>query len=178
MKRRALLLMLLSSKALADPPASIDNLLTALKSAPTEEAAAALEAQIRALWTQAATPAVRLLLSRARREMSEGAPGDALDSYDAALDLQPNLLEGWRGRAEARRALGDYVGAVHDCQELLKLEPRSFLAFKELAQIAEARRDWRSALAAWRKVLELSPHTPGGQPRLQDLERRAYGEEL
>jgi tetratricopeptide (TPR) repeat protein len=179
-RRRALLLLLLASPATAQTPpkASVDNLLAALKAAPTEEAASALETQIRTLWADAATPAVKLLLARGARELSEGAAGDALDSFDAALDLSPDLLEGWRGRAQARRMLGDYVGAVHDIQELLRREPRSFLAFQELSRIAEARRDWRSALAAWQKVLELSPRTPGGQERLRDLKRRALGEEL
>ncbi|HYZ61027.1 MAG TPA: hypothetical protein VE650_01130 [Acetobacteraceae bacterium] len=159
-------------------PKAIDNLLTALKAAPTEEAAAALETQIRTLWAEAATPAVRLLLSRGTRELSEGATDDALASFDAALDLSPDLLEGWRGRAQARRASGDYVGAVRDLEELLKREPRSFLAFQDLSRLAEARGDWRGALVAWRKVLELSPRTPGGQLRLRDLRRRALGEEL
>ena len=180
-----MLLALLAAPAAAQTPpqappqaAQLDNLLAALKVAPNAQAAAALEAQIRALWTQAATAAVRLLLQRAAREMSENAPGDALDSFDAALDLEPDLLEGWRGRAEARRALGDYTGAVHDIEELLRREPRSFLAFQELSRIAQARGDWRGALAAWQKVLQLSPQTPDGQTRLQDLKRRALGEEL
>lgn len=181
MRRRAVLLTLLAAPAAAQTPspsAQIDNLLAALKVAPNEESAGAIESQIRTMWAQAATAAVRLLLSRGVRELSEQAPGDALDSFDAALDLEPDLLEGWRGRAEARRALGDYDGAVRDIQELLRREPRSFLAFQELTQIAQSRQDWRGALAAWQKVLEFSPHTPGGQERLQDLKRRALGEEL
>ena len=180
MNRRAALLLLLAGPAAAQPASKvpIDNLLAALKSAPNEQAAAALEAQLQQQWQQAASPAVRLLLARGVRELSEHAPSDALDSFDAALDLSPDLLEGWRGRAEARRALGDYVGAVRDVEELLRREPRSFLAFQELSQIAESRRDWRGALAAWTKVLELSPRTPGGQDRLRDLKRRALGEEL
>ena len=181
MRRRPALLLLLAGPAAAQTASqrqSLDNLLAALKAAPNEQAAAALEAQVRQIWEQAASPAVRLLLARGARELSEHAPGDALDSFDAALDLSPDLLEGWRGRAEARRALGDYVGAVHDVEELLRREPRSFLAFQELSQIAESRRDWRGALAAWSKVLELSPRTPDGQERLRDLKRRALGEEL
>ena len=104
---------------------------------------------------------MQLLLARGARELSENAPSDALDSFDAALDLSPDLLEGWRGRALARRALGDYAGAVRDIQELLKREPRSFLAFQDLSRVAEARKDWHGALVAWQKVLELDPHTPG-----------------
>lgn len=177
MRRRAALLLLLTAQAAA-PKSPIDNLLAALKAAPNEGSAAALEAQIREAWVQQASPAVRLLLVRGSRELSENAPGDALNSFDAALDLSPDLLEGWRGRAAARRALGDYMGAVHDIEELLRREPRSFLAFQELSRVAQERGDWRGALAAWTKLLELSPQTPGGQDRLRDLRRRALGEEL
>ena len=160
------------------PATSLENLTAALRTAPSEAAAAALEAQIRQVWAAAGSPAVRLLLSRADREMSLGAPGDALDSFDAALDLSPDLLEGWRGRAAARCSLGDDAGAVRDLQELLRRAPDSFIAFADLSRLAETRRDWRSALAAWQKVLEVDPMTPGGQTRLRDLKRRALGEQL
>ncbi|GAC1348270.1 MAG: hypothetical protein NVSMB18_35950 [Acetobacteraceae bacterium] len=191
--RPALVLLVLAGPALAQGPSptlglgpsvpaltqtSVDNLLAALKVAPNEDAAAALEAQIRALWAGAASPAVKLLLSRGAREISESAATDALASFDAALDLSPDLLEGWRGRAQARRVLGDYPGAIRDIQELLKREPRSFVALQDLSRIAEARGDWRTALAAWQKVLEISPHTAGAQTRLYDLRRRALGEQL
>ncbi len=185
--RRLLVLLLLAGPA-ASPAAApadaettaspSDNLAAALKAAPNETAALALEEQIRESWAHAGTPAVRLLVSRGSRELSEGAPGDALDSFDAALDLTPDLLDGWRGRAAARRSLGDYAGAVRDLEELLRRDPTSFIAFEDLSRVAEARGDWNSALAAWQKVLELDPQTPGGQTRLRDLKRRALGEQL
>jgi len=178
--RRTLLLLLIATPALAQSPSkpNLDALFAALKAAPSEEAAAAIEAQIKAYWADQATAAVKLLLTRGGRELSEHAPNDALDSFDAALDLAPDLLEGWRGRAAARRVLGDYVGAVKDIGEVLKREPRSFVAFQDLSRLSESRGDWKGAYAAWQKVLEISPRTPGGQDRLRDLRRRAFGEEL
>ncbi len=177
--KRFLVLLLLAGPAAAQTAATpSDNLTAALRAAPNEAAAVALEAQIRESWVRAASPAVRLLLARGARELSAGAPGDALDSFDAALDLAPDLLDGWRSRAVARRALGDYTGAVRDLQELLKREPNSFIAFQDLSRLAEARGDWRGALVAWQKLLELDPQSPGGQTRLRDLQRRALGEQL
>ena len=177
--KHLLVLLLLASPAAAQTGATpSDNLAAALKAAPNEAAASALEAQIRAVWAHTGTPAVRLLVARGTRELSEGAAGDALDSFDAALDLSPDLLDGWRGRAAARRSLGDYTGAVRDLQELLRREPSSFIAFQDLSQVAEARGDWKGALVAWQKLLELDPQTPGGQSRLRDLKRRALGEQL
>ena len=179
-RSRTLLLMLLAAgPALgqSSPNPTVDGLLAALRAAPSEEAAAALEAQVRTKWIEAASPALRLLLARGTRELSEGSPGEAVDSFDAALDLDPDLLEAWRGRAQGRARLGDAAGAVRDIQELLRREPRSFVALQDLSRMAEARSDWRGALAAHQKLLEVDPHTPGGQARLRDLRRRALGEE-
>lgn len=173
--------MLLATPVLAQTPdrkAQLDTLLGALRAAPTEEAAAALETQVRTLWAEASSPVLRLLLVRAARELNDNAPGDAADSFDAALDLDPDLLEGWRGRAQARLRLGDAAGAVRDIQEVLRREPRYFPALQDLSRLAESRNDWRGALAAWQKLLEMNPRAPGGQSRLRDLRRRALGEEL
>ena len=156
--------------------AVLDTMLGALRVAPSDAAAEALEEKIREAWANQASPAVKLLLSRGQREMEESAAGEAVDSFDAALDLEPGLLEGWRGRAQARLRLGDPAGAIKDIQEVLRREPRHFAALQDLSRIAESRGDWRGALAAWQKALELSPRTPGGRDRLKDLERRAQGE--
>ena len=179
MLRRALLAALLAGPALGQskPNTALDGLLAALRAAPSEEAAAVLEAQVRAKWLEAASPALRLLLARGVRELNEGSAGDAVDSFDAALDLDPDLLEAWRGRAQARARLGDPAGAVRDIQELLRREPRSFAALQDLSQMAEARSDWRGALAAHQKLLEIDPRTPGGQSRLRELRRRALGDD-
>jgi len=169
------------AQAPAPPPAAankpLDNVLTALRTAPNEAAATALEAQLRGMWRDAASPAVKLLLSRGQRELSEGTPGDAVDSFDAALDLDPDLLEAWRGRAQARLRLGDPAGAARDIQEALRREPRNFAAWQDLSRIAEARGDWKGALAAWQKLLDVDPHSPGAAERLRDLRRRAIGED-
>ena len=161
----------------ADRKPPLDQLLSALQVAPSEETAAALEASIRARWTEQASPAVRLLLTRGAREVGEGAAAEALDSFDAALDLEPELAEAWRGRAQARYRLGDTPGAVRDIQETLRREPRHFVALQDLSRMSEGTGDWRGALAAWEQALALNPRMPDGQARLRDLRRRALGED-
>ena len=161
----------------ADRQAAIDTLLDALKAAPSEQVAAPLEARFAQMMVMQGSPAVTLLLSRGVREIRAGTPQDALDDLDAAITLQPDFAEAYRQRAIARFQSGDTPGAVADIRKTLELQPRNFEAFRTLAQISEAREDWKGAYEAWQKLLELDPKTPGGEQRLNDLRRRALGDE-
>jgi cytochrome c-type biogenesis protein CcmH/NrfG len=157
-------------------PAPIDQLFSALKAAPTEEAAGVVESRILDTWVQQATPAVRLLLARGYRDLGQHAASDAFDSYDGAVTLQPEIAEAWHGRAMARFGLGDTAGAIGDIEQALQREPRDFAALADLSRIAESQGNWKGALAAWQKVLDLAPHTPGGDDRRQELEHKANGQ--
>jgi tetratricopeptide (TPR) repeat protein len=179
--RAALLLVIAAGAAHAQaPPAQhgppLDQLFAALKAAPTEDAAGAVEARILDAWAQQATPAVRLLLARGLRDLGQNAVSGAYDSFDGAIALQPGVAEAWHGRAMARFHLGDAVGAVADMQQALQREPRDFSALSDLSRVAEGQGNWKGALAAWQKVLEIAPHTPGAAGRLRDLERKANGQ--
>lgn len=161
----------------AEKRATLDRLLTALKSAPNEQVAGPLEQRITQLWLNQGTPAVTLLMSRGLRELKANAGQDAIEDFSDAIALDPNLAEAYHQRAIARFAAGDTTGAIADIQATLQHEPRSFAAFSTLSAIAEARKDWKGAYDAWQKVLEIDPMTPGGQDRLKTLRRHAFGEE-
>ncbi|MCW3477440.1 tetratricopeptide repeat protein [Limobrevibacterium gyesilva] len=154
----------------------LDTMIAALKLAPNEETAAALEQRIRQIWMQSGSPAATLLMGRGMRDLGNDADEEALDDFDAVLALEPNLPDAYYRRGLARFALGDYSGALADIEETLKREPRHFAALQSLSRIAEAREDFRGALAAWKKALELSPKTPDGEERLKLLTRKALGE--
>ena len=100
-----------------------------------------------------------------------------MDTFSDAISLQPDLSEAWHQRGIAKYRSGDTPGAVRDLQETVRLEPRNFTAFHTLTDIAVAREDWKTAYAAWQKVLEIDPMTPGGAERLKELKRKAVGEE-
>ncbi len=154
----------------------LDRLLQSLKSAPDESTAAMIEGRIRTLWVKQGSPAAVLLMARGDRDLQGGAEHEALDDYEAALTLEPDYAEGFNRRAAARAALGDFPGALADIGEVLKREPRHFSALQGLSHIAEQRGDWQGALEAWRKAMEIDPHTPGGAARLEMLRKRVEGE--
>lgn len=180
MWRMVAVLLLLAGPAWAQAPApqaaEFNQLFAALKAAPDAEGTAVLESHLRLLWLRQATPATRLLIDRGLREMQASEQKDARQDFDDALALQPDLVEAWYLRAEADQALGDDRAAVRDLGEVLKREPRHFAAWDALSRIAEAEGKWKSALAAWQKVMAIAPQTQGGAERLKDLRRRALGE--
>jgi tetratricopeptide (TPR) repeat protein len=116
-------------------------------------------------------------MSRGLRELSGGQYDDAIEAFTDAIALDPDLSEAYHQRAIAKFKAGDSLGAVRDLEEALRREPRSFGALRTLTEIAAAREDWKSAYAAWEKLLEIDPKTPNGQERLKDLKRRAFGQE-
>ncbi|MBN9509991.1 MAG: tetratricopeptide repeat protein [Alphaproteobacteria bacterium] len=156
--------------------AELDRLFKALKAAPDEITAAAIEGRIRTLWKQQATGAVALLMSRGERDLGNRAGTDALADFDAALELQPDLSEGYNHRAAARMELGDYAGAVRDIQAALAYDPRNFSALQGLSHIAERQGNWKGALEAWQHALDIDPRTPGGIERLEMLQKKVEGE--
>lgn len=155
--------------------AELDSMLSALKAAPSEELAGALEQRIRQAWMQSGSPAATLLMGRGLRDLSNDADAEAQDDFDAVLALEPNLPDAFHRRALARFAQGDYAGALADIEATLTREPRHFPALQSLSRIAEARKDFTGALAAWKKALEISPKTPDGAERLKLLTRKALG---
>lgn len=183
MRRLLCVFLLCATPALAQAPNSgqarrvlLDRMLDQLKTAQSEAEAAPIEARIEHIWIEQGSPAVTLLVSRGLRNLEAGANQEAVDDFDAAITLDPSVAELWYRRALARFALGDTRGAIRDIEETLRREPRHFAAFRALARIAASRQDWKGAYAAWQKLLEIDPKTPGGAEKLKDLKRRALGD--
>jgi tetratricopeptide (TPR) repeat protein len=157
--------------------AELDRLLDRLAQAPDETAAGALEARIRMLWAQDASPAVLLLLRRGQRNLEAEAAADAVEDFDAALTLQPNHAEAWLMRARALSALGDNAAAAADLRQVLVLEPRHFGALLALSGLQQQGGDLPSALRSLEAATALHPFLPGADARLRELRRKVRGEE-
>jgi tetratricopeptide (TPR) repeat protein len=175
--KRALPLILLLTMA-GGPADPTQAMLDALQKAPTPLQASALESKIEAAWQAMATPAVQLLVENAVASLQHNGAQSALADLDAAVDLQPSLADLWRLRAQARFATGDAPGAAADLAQALSREPRSFTALADLSRIAEARKDYKSALLAWKKFMHIDPHAAGADQRLDHLQRQVSGEPL
>lgn len=173
---------LVSAPALAEKPdprkAELGQLLGALPSAPSDEVAARMEQRAQQLWLQSGGPTVALLMSSGARNLSAGNAPEAVADLDAAIVLAPDCADAYSRRALARFEAGDVSGALRDIQEALQREPRHFMALHSLSTIAEQQGNWAGALAAWKQMLVIDPHTEAAQSRLKDLTKHAEGEEM
>ena len=160
----------------ASPQVVTEHMMTALQQATDSTAASIIEAHLRVYLLKAATPAVSLLVERGNRELGASQTGEAITDFSSAIDLQPELAELYRLRALARFQGNDYPGAVHDLEQAVHTEPRDFVAFDDLSHMAEQHGDAKGAYTAWKKLLELDPKTEGGDARLDELRRKAYGQ--
>ena len=154
----------------------IDNLLNQLKIAPDEQAAVLVERRIRDAWMKSGSPSAVLMLQRGMRELAAHDLDRALDAFDSALVL--DYIEAYHRRAVARFEAGKYDLALEDIQAALTREPRHFMVLQSLSRIAEARKDWKGALAAFQRCLDIDPKTPGGADRLATLQKKVTGEAL
>ena len=181
MKRSAAILALTLLAAAAPdpkPPDPAQALLDQLKTAPTALQAASIEQKIEGAWKAMATPAVQLLVENAMTALQHNAAASAFDDLDAAVDLQPTLADLWRLRGQARFATGDESGAAADLAQALSREPRSFPALADLSHLAESRKDFKDALDAWEKFIQIDPHAEGAEKRRDYLQRQVSGQPL
>jgi tetratricopeptide (TPR) repeat protein len=182
------LLLLLAAPALAQAPApaaprgaearraELDRAFSALKDAPDAEGAALVEGRIRQLWAQAMPPTVTLLLNRGVRNLQAGQPGDALEDFDAAITLGPEIPEAWHLRAQAEARLGDLEAAARDLQETLRLEPRHWIALLTWSSLQQGAGDEAGALRSLDAALAINPKMQGGEQRREELRRKVEGQ--
>lgn len=98
-----------------------------------------------------------------------GATGRAIDAYDQAIALRPDLAEAWLNRGAARFAAGDREAALADLNRALELdlaEPE--VALVNRAAVYEAQGDVEAAYRDLTAALEIEPGYP---PALEALER-------
>lgn len=156
--------------------AELDRAFEALRSAPDEAGAALVEGRIRALWAQAASPSVALLLRRGARNVETQMPAEALEDFDAAITLQPDFAEAWFLRAQAQARAGDNTAAGRDLQEALRLEPRHWPALLSLSALQDEAGNAAGAFRTLGAALAINPRMPGGQEKLREQRRKAEGD--
>jgi tetratricopeptide (TPR) repeat protein len=137
---------------------NLDTLFNALKIAPDEQSAKAIEGRIWALWMVSGSDTCNLLMGRVKAAADEKDYDLAIRLLDAVIELKPDYVEGWNRRATVYYMKRDYAHSLADIREVLSREPRHFGALSGLGLILEEIGDDKHALEAYRRALAVDPH--------------------
>jgi len=165
-------------KVPADRSRGLEFLFGALKAAPDDASARAVEARIWALWLQTPSDTAALLMSRAKAAMDARQMDVAIKLLDATIKLRPDYVEAWNRRATVFYLKNDYGHSLADIQQVLAREPRHFGALAGLGMIMQELGDDKHALEAFRKALAVNPHLEKVPELVKTLTEKVEGRDI
>ena len=157
---------------------NLDFLFGALKVAPDEPSAKAVEDRIWAVWTNAGNETTTFLMDRAKKAMDEKDYDLAVRLLSAIIEIKPDYTEAWNRRATAYFMKKEYTNSLGDLARVLAREPRHFGALSGLGLIMQEVGDDKHALEAYRKALEVYPRLKGMGERVKTLTEKVEGRDL
>lgn len=157
---------------------NLDFLFGALKVAPNEESAKAIEERIWAVWMISPSDTANLLMSRVRTAVEQKDLDLALKLLDGIVKVKPDYVEGWNRRATLYYMKKDYGRALADIREVLKREPRHFGALSGLGLILQDIGDDKRALDAYRRALDVYPRLQRIPELVKDLQQKVEGRDI
>jgi tetratricopeptide (TPR) repeat protein len=149
----------------------LDRLFAALKAAPDEETAKAVESRIWATWMVSPSDTAMLLMTRVRKAIEDKDKPLAIKLLDAIIKIKPDYVEAWNERATIYFGEKKFGRAIADLSQVLVREPRHFGALSGLGMILQEIGDDKGALEAYRRALAVYPrleHVPDIVKKLSD----------
>ena len=156
----------------------MEFLFGALKAAPNEEAAKAVEGRIWALWMISPSDTANLLMSRVRVAVEAKNLDLAVQLLDSIVVLRPDYIEAWNRRATIHFMRKDFTRSIEDIQQTLAREPRHFGALAGLGMIMQELGEDKRALEVYRKVIEVNPQTPRVPDLIKSLTEKVEGRDI
>jgi tetratricopeptide (TPR) repeat protein len=161
-----------------DSTAKLDTLFQALKIAPDDESAKAIEERIWAIWMVSGSDTTNLLMSRVKAATDDKDYDLALKLLGAVIAINPRYVEAWNQRATIYYMKDDYGHALADIREVLALEPRHFAALSGLGLILQDIGDDKHALEAYRRALAIDPHLEHIPDVVKELTVKVEGRDI
>jgi len=168
---------------------SLDFLFGALKAAPDEASAKAVEDRIWGMWTAAGNETTILLMGRVKKAMDDAGKEKndedktkdydlALRLLDAVIEIKPDYTEAWNRRATVYFMKKDYADSLSDLFKVLAREPRHFGALSGLGLIMQDIGDEKRALDAYSKALAVYPRLKGMEEKVKALKGKVEGRDI
>ena len=123
--------------ARGDRTQNLDFLFGALKAAPDDTIAKAIEERIWAQWVISRSDTANLLMTRVRTAIEKQDTDLALTLLDAIVKIKPDYIEAWNRRATLHYMRKEYRQSMEDIRQVLIREPRHFGAMSGLGMILQ-----------------------------------------
>jgi tetratricopeptide (TPR) repeat protein len=163
---------------LDDREHNLEFLFGALKAAPDEETAKAVEQRIWALWIISRSDTANLLMARVQKAIEEKDLDLAVTLLDAIVKIKPDYIEAWNRRATIYYMKKDYGHSLAYIREVLKLEPRHFGALTGLGLILQDIGDDKQALEVFRRALAVYPKLERIPDVVKTLQEKVEGRDI
>lgn len=162
----------------ADRSHDIDFLFGALKVAPDDETAKAIEQRIWGLWVVSRSDTANLLMLRVKTAVEAKETDLAIKLLDGIVKIKPDYIEAWNRRATLYYMKKDYGHALADIREVLKREPRHFGALSGLGLILQDIGDDKQALEVYRRALAVYPRLQRIPDLVKKLQEQVEGRDI
>jgi tetratricopeptide (TPR) repeat protein len=161
-----------------DRTQNLDFLFGALKAAPDETSAKAIEQRIWALWVVSPSDTANLLMTRVRTAIEAKDTDLALKLLDGIVKIKPDYVEAWNRRATLNYMKKDFGQSLADIREVLKREPRHFGALMGLGMIMSEVGDDKQALEVYRRLLAVYPKMQRIPDLVKTLQEKVEGRDI
>jgi tetratricopeptide (TPR) repeat protein len=161
-----------------DRTRNLDFLFGALKAAPDDVTAKAIEERIWALWTASQSDTTNLLMTRVKTAVEAKDLDLAVKLLDAIVKVKPDYVEAWNRRATIFYMKKDYGRALADIRQVLKREPRHFGALAGFGLILQDIGDDKHALEVYRRALALYPRMERIPDLVKSLQEKVEGRDI
>ncbi|MGA8969529.1 MAG: tetratricopeptide repeat protein [Pseudolabrys sp.] len=161
-----------------DRTRNLDFLFGALKVAPDDVTAKAIEERIWALWTASQSDTANLLMTRVKTAIEAKDLDLAIQLLDAIVKVKPEYVEAWNRRATIYYMKKDYGHALADIRQVLKREPRHFGALAGFGLILQDIGDDKQALEVYRRALTLYPRMERIPDLVKTLQEKVEGRDI
>lgn len=157
---------------------NLEFLFGALKAAPDEATAKAVEQRIWAQWLVSSSDTANLLMLRVKTAVEAKDTDLALKLLDGIVKIKPDYIEGWNRRATLYYMKKDYGRSLADIREVLKREPRHFGALAGLGLIMQDLGDDKQALEVYRRALAVYPRLQRIPDLVKKLQEQVEGRDI
>ncbi|MGF1487446.1 MAG: tetratricopeptide repeat protein [Prochloraceae cyanobacterium] len=150
---------------------NVEKLLQDLKD-PSEEIRKVATTKLWQSWfEQKGEMGLRILIN-AGKYIELGQLEKAEELLTETIEQQPDFAEAWNRRAIVYYVKKEYRKAKKDCQQVVKLNPIHFGAWHGLGLSHGKLKEYIEAIAAFRKALEIQPHSLQNQRLLLEYTAR------